>query len=345
MRCAENIRAFRESPSSYDCINITVDGAPSSDLSFSDLTEQIEEVLSLNTNICIELFLDLFSEEFSFANPLEFSIRKRALEVLLEKLETIPEEKISHLIFYRGPIDFSNHIKRNLQTNEEYELWKSDLVEYNIDEEHLLHLYSAAILSNFFHSLGSILPDHIKGTLLFTLPQFLETGKTAELLSEETFSHLEIGIKNPKYFIEGISWGEGSGFHHLSYLPIKNSIPEDDVKTAVILPFIGLCDYKKFEEICTLLARQDIPFKVIEENLMNEKWFDIDHILFDHEALSFDGKRMVDGFIAAGGKGYTFKSSGTCYRENVTAEEGYLDLEAYKETLINEHVYNFPDSL
>ncbi|MCH9617497.1 MAG: hypothetical protein SP4CHLAM5_09240 [Chlamydiia bacterium] len=333
MRCAENIKAFKESPSSYDCINITIDGSPSSDLCFKSLSEQIEEVLTLNVNICIELFLDLLTDEFSFANPLEFAIRKRALEVALEHMENIPKDKISHIIFYRGSIDFSNQIKRNLQTNEEYELWKSDLVEYKVDEEHLLHLYSATLLSNFFHSLGSILPDHIKGTLLFTLPKFLEFAKTAELLSEETFSHLEIGIKNPKYFIEGISWGEGAAFHHLSYLPIKNTISEDDVKTAVILPFLGLCDYKKFEEICTLLTAQNIPFKIIEENLMNEKWFDIDHILFDHEALSFDGKRMVDGFIAAGGKGYTFTSSGTHYRENVTAEEGFLDLEAFKETL------------
>lgn len=335
MRYAENINAFKESPTSYDCINITVDGSPSSDLSYLSLTDQVEEVLSLNANVCIELFLDLLSEDFSFVNPLEFSIRKRALEVLLEKIENIPQEKISNIIFYRGSLDFSNHIKQNFQINEEYEQWKSDLAEYSIDEEHLLHLYSATLLSNFFHSLGSILPDHIKGTLLFTLPAFLEIGKTAELISEETFSHLEVGIKNPKYFIEGISWGEGSGTHYLSYLPIKKAVLEDDVKTAVILPFLGLCDYKKFEQICSLLTKQHVPFKVIEENLMNEKWFDIDHILFDHEALSFDGKRMVDGFIAAGGKAYTFASSGTQYRENVTSDEGYLDLEAFKKNQLS----------
>jgi hypothetical protein len=81
------------------------------------------------------------------------------------------------------------------------------------------------------------------------------------------------------------------------------------VKTAVMLPFLGNCNYTKFEEICCALEKKSIPYKIIEENLINEKWFDIDNILFDQENISFDGKRMLDGFIAAGGKIYPFESS------------------------------------
>ncbi|MCH9621501.1 MAG: hypothetical protein S4CHLAM20_09220 [Chlamydiia bacterium] len=328
MRIAENLTACLQSLNSYDCINLSLDGSPSSNLSFPDLDHKIEEILNLDKKICLELFLNLQTESFSFYNPLEFSIRKRSLEVLLERISNIPEEKISHIILYRGSIDFSNHIKRNVQLNEEYLLWKKDLLENDIDEEHLLHIYSSKLISDFFHSLAAILPDHIKAALLLSLPQELGVAKTSELISEETFSHIDIGIKNPPFFHEGISWGQGSGFHSLSFTP-QNSLAEDEVKTAVILPFFGNCNYKRFEKICDKLKKRNIPFKVIEENLLNEKWFDIDVIIFDHDSTSFDGKRMVDGFIAAGGKAFVFDDEKTYERENVTSEYGYLNFESF----------------
>ena len=303
MRIAENLKAFKESPSSYDAINIVVDGSPTSDLSFPGLQEKIEQVLSLEKKVCVELFLDLFSQNFSFADPLQFSLRKKALEVLLE---SVPEDAIEHLLLFRGPLDFTSHIKKNAQVEEEYELWKKDLEAYQIEEEHLLHLFSAKLLSDFFHSLCSTLPDHIKGALLLSLPAFLEIGKVAELLSEETFSHLEVGIKNPKYFLEGICWGNGAATHHLSYRPALISYKEEEVKTAVVLPLLGDCNYARFEAICNSLIEQDTPFKIIEENLLNEKWFQIDTIYYDEENTSFDGKRMIDGFIAAGGSALPF---------------------------------------
>lgn len=337
MHIAENIKCFSQNDKLYNSINIVVNGAPSNDLAFENLENQIQEVLNLDKKICIEIFLDLHTEEFCFYNELEFSTRRRSVEVLLEKMAFIPEDKISHIILYRGSIDFSSYIKRNAQACQEYELWKRDLENNVKDEEHLLHLFSANLLSRFFHSLSSILPDHIKGSLLFTLPYYLETAKIAELISEETFSHLEIGIKNPNFFLEGICWGSGSGLYHLSYNGQQPTFNEQDVKTAIVLPFLGNCNYKKFEEICTLLQKKSIPFKIIEENLINEKWFDIDHILFDHKALSFDGKRMIDGFIAAGGKAYTFESSGSWERENVADQDGFLNLNQFKEKISAYH--------
>jgi hypothetical protein len=328
MRIAENLIAFNQSPESYDCINLSLDASPTNDLTFPHLAEKIEEILGTEKSICIELFLDLQSDSFSFTNPLEFSIRKRSLEALLEKIKEIPEEKISHIILYRGSIDFSNQIKQNSQLSSEFSLWKNELLENTIDEEHLLHIYSSKLISDFFHSLAAILPDHIKGSLLLTLPSNLEIGKIAELTSEETFSHLEIGIKSPQFFMEGICWGQGSGIHTLSFTP-TTPLPEEQIQTAVILPFFGHCNYPRFSKICNHLIEKNIPFKIIEENLLNEKWFDIDQIIFDYESSTFDGKRMVDGFIAAGGKAFVFDSTKSYERENVTADFGYLNFDAF----------------
>ncbi len=305
MRIAENLNAYKTSPSSYDSINVTLDGSLTSNLDFKELDEH----LSLEIPLCIELFLDIHTETFSFFNEFEFAIRRRALEVLLERLEECPESQISHIILYRGPIDFSNHIKHHKQTSYEYDLWKEELFENSIDEEHLLNLYSSTLLSNFFHSLGSILPDHIRGTLLFSLPASLECGKVVELISEETFSHLEVGIKHPKFFLKGICWGMGSATHMLSFYAHQSKYTESEVKTAVILPFLGLCNYKEFESVCQSLISSDIPFKIIEENLINEKWFGIDCLIYDPSTISFDGNRMLDGFIAAGGLVKTFGSA------------------------------------
>ena len=150
-----------------------------------------------------------------------------------------------------------------------------------------------------------------------------------ELISEETFSHLDIGIKYPKFFHEGICWGKGPARHTLSYSGETSKIMEEDVKTAIVLPFIGSCNYSRFEEIVNFLSEKGVIFKIIEENLINEKWYGIDNLIFDHEALSFDGGRMIDGFIAAGGKAYTFQNTGIQNRENVTIDEGFFPLELF----------------
>lgn len=334
MHIADNINSYRIDPESYNCINISVDGSPVSDLSFPDLENKIQEVLDLDQNVCLELFLDLHAHDFTFTNPLAFAIRKRSLEALLQRICFIPENKIERIILYRGSFDFSNEIAHNATLSEEYKKWKSELLENTIDEEHLLHVFSSQLLSNFFHSLATILPDHIKGTLLFTLPPHLSVAKTAELISEETFAHLEVGVKNAPFYIEGIAWGQGNGSHTLSYKPMT-TLKEEDVKVAVILPFFGKCDYDRFEKICCYLTENGIAYKVIEENLLNEKWFDIDKIIFDYDASSFDGKRMVDGFVAAGGMAYVFDENVSFDRENVAYEYGYLGFDAfYKEKVL-----------
>ena len=328
MRIAENLTAFLDSPDSYDCINLSVDGSLESDLSFKNLERKIEEILDLDKHICLELFLNIHADDFLFTSNLAFSVRRRSLEVLLEKIAFIPENKISHIILYRGPIDFSNEIKQNAQLSDEFDHWKANLPGSKPCQDHLLNIFSSKLISDFFHSLATILPDHIKGLLLFSLPQDLGVSKISELTSEETFPHLTVGIKHPPFFMEGVCWGLGDGLHTLSFSP-SHSLSESQVKTAVILPFFGFCDYQKFEAICSALKKRGIAFKVIEENLLNEKWFDIDNIIFDYEAASFDGKRMVDGFIAAGGTAYVFDESRSYERENVTAEYGYLSFSSF----------------
>ena len=329
MRIAENLTLYKENPSHYECVNIPLDGSLSSNLSFPNLEAKIREVVEDGKKISLEIFLDIHTNTFSFYSEFELSIRKRSLEVLLAKISFLDNSHLYQIIFYRGTIDFSNHIKSHALTEEEYIHWKKRLSESIIDEEHLLHLFSSYLLSTFFHSIGSILPLEIQGAVLLTTPSYLSNAKIIELISDEIFPHLTTGIKNPLFFHEGISWGDGHGKTHLSYAPIKEIIKEQDVKTAIILPALGLCNYQKFDHICKLLQHKKIPYKIIEENLMNEKWFDIDHILFDEENTSFDGKRMVDGFIAAGGSAYTFQEKGIQKRENVSFSKGFYSFNEF----------------
>ena len=323
MRIAENFNTYLNNPSYYDCVNIPVDGSPESDLFFEGLESKVQKVLKKDKKVCIEVFLDLHDQAFSFYNDFEISTRRRSLEVLLEIIEKFPKQAIEHIILYRGSLDFSNFIQNNVEANNHYFSWKKDLLENTIDEEHLLHLFSTQLLSEFFHSISSIFPDHINRALIFNTPPNLEFGKTAELISSETFSHLHIGIRNPKFFVEGISWGSENGSINLLSQE-KTKSPPVDVKTAVVLPFLGLCNYNRFEQVCNLLNKNNIPFKIIEENLINDKWFNIDHILFDHETISYDGRRMLEGFLSAGGKIYSFESK-KCYEDSIISNFSSLE--------------------
>lgn len=290
---------------SSDSVIIPVDGSPSSDLSFANVIPLVEKAIASEKKVCLELFLDLYEDNFSFHDELSYSVRKKSIEALFTTLKAIPIETFSHIILYRGSLDFSHQIQSNAQTKIQFTEWVN-LVNADIELDHLHHLFSANLLSTFLHSLGTLLPESIKPVALFSLPQFLPVGKCAEILSEETFPHIEVGLKNPKYFIEGVCWGDGCGSSRLICKNLASIITEDDVKTAVILPFIGKVDYTRFEQVCIQLQQSNTPYKIIEENLLNEKWHEIDTIIFDQQNTTFDGNRMVNGFIAAGGEAIDF---------------------------------------
>ncbi|MDN3506391.1 MAG: hypothetical protein P0S96_04085 [Simkaniaceae bacterium] len=89
-------------------------------------------------------------------------------------------------------------------------------------------------------------------------------------------------------------------FEHFTLQFSKKIIPiEGDEAIAVVLPQDEKYDPQVFKEI---FASIEGDFKCIPEELLNEHWDGVDHLIVEPKSLGEMGKRMLLGFEAAGGE-------------------------------------------
>jgi hypothetical protein len=92
-------------------------------------------------------------------------------------------------------------------------------------------------------------------------------------------------------------------------LPIEgvlNFSYDHDVKVGVCFPNDPQCFLSclnVFKKIFSNLLNAKIPYKIIPEFLMTSSWDGLDYMIFSKKCLSLQGKRMLQGFVAAGGSG------------------------------------------
>lgn len=128
-------------------------------------------------------------------------------------------------------------------------------------------LVSAAdAFADYLHRLASFLPDEIKPYCLLDKPQ---SAKEAQLASKARFWHLHLSLEE-------------------ECAPIGILLPTDEQCTSEVLA--------KFDQMLKLY-----PGRIIPETHLTELWNGLDTLVVIEEALSVQGKRKVQGFIAAGG--------------------------------------------
>ena len=70
----------------------------------------------------------------------------------------------------------------------------------------------------------------------------------------------------------------------------------------VVLPEMGKVPYDLFDQTVSLLKDSRIDYVIFPELLMIESWHGLDYILVFSDAVSREGRRMLQGFNAADGK-------------------------------------------
>lgn len=130
-------------------------------------------------------------------------------------------------------------------------------------------------LCNYCQMLSASLPDELSATLLFQ--GSFSGAQKGELLSE--FEYFQIWFQEG----EGIVWNEERiEKKHLSKIAV--CIPDE--------PPFGFDD---------LLQRLSFSFRLIPEKVLNERWSEVDILYVFSSYLTARGKRMLQGFCAAGG--------------------------------------------
>ncbi len=226
-----------------------------------------------------------------------------AIEEFLRRLWKPFKENSIGVSLFRGSVNFTEAF---LWTEQHEEHYAEKAQEYPLLPKTLLkQIFAADVLVEYLHRLASFLPDTLLVFCLLDVSFVKSSAELAVLLSKERFQHILLGLKKSRTPLGHLNWEEGAclGGWIGRGAPYFSSVP--DIKTAVCLPtgekisseVLALLD-KTFEN----LGRFDVPFRIVEENRLNESWDGIDDLLVLTSSLSHQGLRKLQGFLAAGGR-------------------------------------------
>jgi hypothetical protein len=264
-------------------VHLFVDLSLTASLDFSSLEKEMEEIVSKGGRIFWEINFDFDLVGGLFTHPLRFSTYQMSLkEFSSQILEKNPESAVG-LSLYRGESSISSILERHQELMQMYQ----ELLENKTDTPFDRELFSLTIFVEFLHRLGSIIPETIPLHCFFHLSHEYTLAQLATLFSKERFLHL-------KFHIEG------------SLLPFEE---KEEPTWGIVLPQEQRIDYELLDEMLTQLLKKTAHFRILPEGLISELWHGLDNILFASKSLTKDGKRMLQGFNAAGGRAVYFDQS------------------------------------
>ena len=139
-----------------------------------------------------------------------------------------------------------------------------------------LELFCTQLFSEYLHRLASALPDDAEPLIMVEISDKEKFAELVLLFSKRRFEHFQLHFSGIELPIEG------------------------DAKVIISLPQDASYVPETFASL--FKALEGIPFKCIPEELLNEHWEGVDTLIVDPESLGSAGKRMLNGFEAAGGQ-------------------------------------------
>lgn len=149
--------------------------------------------------------------------------------------------------------------------------------------------FESEILLDYIKLLIMALPVEIEPFLLFDLTS-LSLIDQIKFLSCESMGDFQMALKGS---IEELTLFKWEGNH---IIPTTTQA----AKEAILLPVHK--NFLKIEEKIKELKQRRIPFRFCNEQTLNMQWDGLEILHIDESSLSPIGKRMLQGFISAGGK-------------------------------------------
>jgi hypothetical protein len=165
--------------------------------------------------------------------------------------------------------------------------------EFSLEDSDGSLLSSTAFFARYLQKLASYLPDAVLPFALFDASSLKSQAQVAQLLSKERFPHLHLAVKGASLPLGGLTWEEGDS--------ITWGAGESSA-LGVVFPRDSYCSPSVLERLDLIFSTLSSPFRVVYEPFLTEHWDGLDQLLVLSEAVSPQGKRMLQGFCAAGGE-------------------------------------------
>jgi len=265
-------------PPGFTAVTVQLDGKVDASLCWKEEEELAKRYVDQGFSIVFELDLGLFKR---LKAPLEDKGQYLALELAIEYFRNTLWPKFSHvsqgLILYRGSLDFADDRDRAL---------------------------------DYLELLVRAVPEGLPLLLLLDCSAITDSLQALLNLHPERFHSFTLCLKNAPLLTDSYVWERGRGtgfigrdieaFHQVLsptpslglLLPSLHTLQEQNLLT---LPPV-------FRTHVEALQKTGRPYRLISEEHLTTKWHGLNELIVVPECVSSQGKRKIQGFMAAGGE-------------------------------------------
>lgn len=294
---AETVSVYRQF-SGFDAVSILVRADLKDPLHWREVEREIEEALEAGAKLVFEFDFDFLYSRRIFEDQLTYASIKLAIKTFLATIYEKYSNETRGFILYRGRGDMAGHVEMSISLQESF---KERLLEMGpkVKGSFALKLFSLEILMEYLHRLGALLPDEIPQFALFQWGSDVSRAEMAYLLSKEHFPYIYPAVRNARVPYDGPVWEEGAAQN--GYVGFRAPIAKSaSPSLGLILPRLGSVDFEEIE--AALEGLEGKSYRLIPESLITEMWHELDELAVFSDAMEREGKRMLQGFIAAGGE-------------------------------------------
>lgn len=290
---------------------ITLNGRPNSDLDWQKERVSGLQALASGKRIIWKLDLGLFRDlSKTIHDSAQFLTLGLALDHFRDFIWREFHRYSEGVVLYEGSADFLPNLQWTDQQRNNFIEWVNERFngveefqnEVEIDfpkldplslqqsskGQMLLQLFASDVSGEFIDRLAMRLPDEIPCYALLLLPQTEDLLLLAQLFHPQRFGKVKLLNDDPK-----VTWKI-----------------EEDLTLAICMPEVAVVKpslLDPFRQSMNLLKKRGVCYKLIPEEQLTTAWDGLNTLLFLPEALSSQGKRKVQGFIAAGGEAVSIK--------------------------------------
>lgn len=250
---------------------IRLDSGSTSTLDWTSERKMALSLLASGKKILWFLDLGLFERlKFPLSHPSQFLTLGLAVDHFRDTIWKEFHAFSTGVCLYRGSSDFVGQLQWDDALNQAFHVWLQEIKGEK-------NQFCANACAEYLRQLAERIPDEIPAYLIYNvLPD--EILEKALLTNPERFGRIQIHSSTP------FRWKTDEE------IPIAILMPSLDVALPSFLE-----PFKK--------AIQEFPFaKLIPEEQLTSAWEGLETLIYSEKCLSKQGRRKIQGFIAAGGK-------------------------------------------
>jgi hypothetical protein len=336
--------ASESSAQNFNGVVIPLEAGMKEDLKWEAARKKAKKAVENSQYILWELDLGFSTSDLL---PLSDSAQYLSFQIALDHFQdTLWKEFSKHtfgLILYKGSLDFIKILNWDEHQLSRFQEWLQDCFKtveevnkevggawLSLREIHpeclkgkptglqILRLFSRDLFTDYLNLLSSALPTEIQLFLMLDCSMISCSASRLQMISLEQFSRYHLILKGHCSEFPSLCWGEGKAPIGRVSTILSTIEPSLGKKVAVLLPSSEIHQRMPFEKTAegiSQLHRHGIDFRLIPEAFLTVQWDGLDCIVVDPSGITPVGKRMLQGFCAAGGTVVALNSMIGLYQE------------------------------